>query len=93
MTETFKDKITIRAAMGTTVVGILQHPVEIAKDWRVYLKSDNPAEEKRRDTVRQELLEKSASFDTEDKAFSDEYSKMGCEVDVTVGDINLFPRI
>ena len=90
--ETFKDKATIRATIGNVVVGTLQHPVNLAKDWRVYLKSDNPAEEKRRETIRQELQRESAGFDSEDRVFLETYEKIGCDVGVTVGDNSLFPH-
>lgn len=88
MLETFRDILTVRATVGKAVVALLQHPVETATDWRVYLKSENPAEEKRREAIRRKL----AIFTAEDEAFMSEYRAIGCEVDITLGDINLFPH-
>ncbi|OGH24894.1 MAG: hypothetical protein A3B47_02165 [Candidatus Levybacteria bacterium RIFCSPLOWO2_01_FULL_39_24] len=90
--ETFTDVKTVRAIIGDTIVGVFQRPVVLATDWKVYLKSDDPIEEKRREDIRQELCNKSAAGATEEATFLEFHNKIGSKIDITIGDVGLFPH-
>ncbi|KKQ28950.1 MAG: hypothetical protein US43_C0010G0019 [Candidatus Levybacteria bacterium GW2011_GWA1_37_16] len=88
--ETFTTR-TITAVIGDTVVATFQHLV-LERDWRIYLKSDDPVEEEKRKAVRQALSDELARFNSGTESFIKEHKRMGCEVEVAVGDASLFPH-
>jgi len=84
------DVQTLRATKaGVTLV--YSHPTLLATDWRVYLPSDDPAEEERRKAIRREMSDILEPFTARDREFVKEAREHGCEVDKTIGNAGLFP--
>lgn len=92
MIETFRDTRTLTATKEGIVIGVLDHPIILAKDWRTYLTSKDNVEEKKRKIARQKLesLNEPTSSDPKIRSFIETNKSKGCDVHVNVGS-QLFP--
>lgn len=81
MTDSFESKNVYVAINKGVIVGVLQYPIQVAKDYHVYLQADTPEENERRKLIRDVLLKSTDKYKSEIKAFLDKYESQGCDID------------
>ncbi len=80
ITDVRKDKKVYIATKDGTVVGGLQHPVYIAKDWNVYLLAATAEENERNQRIREELERRTEPYKPEVESFLAHYRGEGCGI-------------
>ncbi|OGE08256.1 hypothetical protein A3I53_01120 [Candidatus Curtissbacteria bacterium RIFCSPLOWO2_02_FULL_40_13b] len=66
--------------LDNVIVAGLQHPISIAKDWRVYLSAGTPEENERRRRIREQLQQELKPYESKVTSFLETHKARGCKI-------------